>query len=216
LLITKQGDKILTFLQEKTSTAAILGKLDGATANTIRDNAINEARQFDIANYYPFSWLERTTTLTTSATGSVDLPSDFNITHRPKDIRNATDDIFGQLNKELFNTCTGNKYYIDFNTSTNKWQIHTTADSTALTIIYCCIPATLTADADPDFIPDLMAIKYLAASRYWLTERNYGNYDRFNAMGQKRLDLMVTNDKQSNPQRLTRVSAANQGWNVGW
>jgi hypothetical protein len=206
---------MLTFLQEKTSTAAVLGKIDGSTANTIRDNSINEARQFDIANYYPFSWLERTSSLTTSATGSVDLPTDFNVTHRPKDVRDASDNIFDQINKELFDTYSGGKYvyYIDYNTSTDKWQIHTNANSTAITIIYYSIPTSLTGDADIDSIPDLLAIKYLAASKYWLTERNYGNYDRFAAMGQKRLDLMVTNDKQSSPQRLTRVSGANQGWN---
>jgi hypothetical protein len=208
---------MLTYLQEKNSVAAVLGKLDGNVANTIRDNAINEARQFDIANFYPFSWLERTTTLTTSATGSVDLPNDFNVTHTPEDIRKTgATTTYDQINKELFalKSAGDDVYYIDFNTSTNKWRINTTEFSTSITIIYYSIPATLTADADPDSIPDLMAIKYLAASKYWLTERNYGNYDRFNDMGQKRLNQMVTNDKQSSPRRLTKVSGANMGWNT--
>jgi hypothetical protein len=132
-------------------------------------------------------------------------------------VRKTGDDgNYDQINKELFalKSAGSEVYYIDFNTSTKLWQINTTEYSTSITIIYYSIPATLTGDADPDSIPDLMAIKYLAASRYWLTERNYGNYDRFNAMGQKRLDQMVTNDKQFNPQRLRRVSSANQGWNA--
>lgn len=194
----------------------MLGKIDGSTANTIRDNAINEARQFDIANAYPFSWLERTTTITTSATGSVDLPDNFNVTHKPKDIRKTgATTTYNQINKEIFalKNAGSEFYYIDFNTSTNKWQIHTTEFSTSITIIYYSIPTTLTGDADIDSIPDLIAIKYLAASRYWLTERNYGNYDRFNAMGQKQLDLMTTNDKKSTPTRLARVNSSNLGYN---
>lgn len=207
----------MTYLNEKTAVDAVLGKTSGATANTIRDNAINEVRQFDIANAYPFSWLERTTTLTTSATGTVDLPADFNITHKLRDLRTtgATTN-YDLLNKELFalNGAGDEIFYIDWNTSTEKWQIHTTEFSTGITIVYYCIPTTLTADADIDPIPDLIVIKYLAAARFWLTERNYGNYDRFNDMGLQRLQLLINKDKKANPQRLRRISSANAGWNV--
>jgi hypothetical protein len=212
----------MTYLNEKNAVANVLGKTDGATANTIRDNAINEVRQFDIANAYPFSWLERTTTLTTSATGTVDLPANFNVTHKPKDVRevltNTNDDnVFKMVNKEIFdNYDAGDEvYYIDWNTSTEKWQIHTTEFSTGITIVYYCIPTTLTADADIDPIPDLTVIKYLAAARFWLTERNYGNYDRFNDMGMQRLQLLINKDKKANPQRLSRSTAygVSQGWN---
>lgn len=211
---------MLTFLQEKNSVAAVLGKIDGSTANTIRDNAINESRQFDIANYYPFSWLEMSTTITTSSTGKVDLPDNFNVTHKIKDVRKIgtgiqDDTPLFPINKELTdNYGVGDcKYYINYNTSTDKWQINTTEPSISITIIYYSIPTTLTADIDIDSVPDLLAIKYFAASKYWLTERNYGNYDRFNAMGQKRLDLMVTKDKQSNPERIRRINGADMGWN---
>lgn len=207
---------MLTYLQEKNAVANVLGKIDGSTANTVRDNAINEVRQFDIANAYPFSWMERTTTLTTSATGSVDLPSDFNVTHKPKDVRTtADDDNYSQINKELFalKGAGSEVYYIDYNTSTDKWQINTTEYSTSITIIYYSIPTLLTTDAQIDSIPDLVVIKYLAAARYWLTERNYGNYDRFNDMGMKRLDLLINKDKKANPQRIRQISGADQGWN---
>lgn len=207
---------MITYLQEKNAVANVLGKIDGATANTIRDNAINEVRQFDIANAYPFSWLERSTALTTSATGSVDLPSDFNITHRPKDIRTTGDDSpYNSINKELFARYGEGQefYHIDYNTSTNKWRINTTEFSTSITIVYYSIPATLTADIDIDSIPDLVVIKYLAAARYWLTERNYGNYDRFNDMGTQRLQAMINKDKKSLPTRAVRTSVFDVGWN---
>jgi hypothetical protein len=209
---------MLTYLQEKNSVSGVLGKTDGATANTIRDNAINEVRQFDIANAYPFSWLERTTTLTTSATGTVDLPTDFNVTHKLKDIRTTGDeDNYTLVNKEIYAKYgAGDEvYYIDWNTSTSKWQIHCTEFSTGITIIYYSIPTTLTADIDIDSIPDLITIKYLAAARYWLTERNYSNYDRFNDMGLQRLNLLINKDKKANPQRLSRSRAygVDQGWN---
>lgn len=205
----------MTYLNLKNAVANVLGKIDGNTANTIRDNAINEVRQFDIANAYPFSWLERIDTPTTSATGSVDLNSDFNVTHKPKDVRDADNNIFVQINKELFDTYDGGKYvyYIDWNTSTELWQINTNANSTALTIIYYAIPETLTADADVDSIPDLTVIKYLAAARFWLTERNYGNFDRFNDLGTQRLQMLINKDKKANPQRLTMISGSDQGWN---
>jgi hypothetical protein len=207
---------MITYLAEKNSVAAVLGKLDGATANTIRDDSINEVRQFDIANAHPFSWLERTTTLTTSATGSVDLPDDFNVTHKPKDVRTTGEDTnYDIINKETFarKSAGDDVYYIDYNTSTDKWQINTSEASTGLTIIYYSIPTTLTTDAAIDSIPDLTVIKYLAAARYWLTERNYGNHDRFNDLGQKRLQFLIDRDKKANPQRLRRVSSADQGWN---
>ena len=214
---------MITYLAEKNAVANLLGKTDGATANTIRDNAINEVRQFDIANAYPFSWLERSTDVTTSATGSVDLPDNFNVTHKPKDVRKVgadkTDDnIFDQVNRELFDEYSSGsyKYYIDYNTATDKWQIHTTENSTDITIIYYSIPTTLTADADIDSIPDLIVIKYLAAARYWLKERNFGNHDRFNDLGLNRIRLLINKDKKANPTRLKRGSiySVDMGWNV--
>jgi hypothetical protein len=208
---------MITFLAEKNAVANVLGKIDGATANTIRDNAINEVRQFDIANAFPFSWLERTTTLTTSSLGVVDLPADFNVTHKPKDVRETgTDTPFEMVNKELYARygAGDDVYYIDFNTSTNRWRINTTEISTGLTIVYYTIPTSLTADADIDSIPDLTVIKYLAASRYWLTERNYGNFDRFNDLGNQRLQFLINKDKKSVPTRPTRINSADMGWNT--
>lgn len=211
---------MLTYLDEKNAVAATLGKTDGATPNTIRDNAINEVRQFDIANAYSFSWLEQSTTLTTSATGKVDLPTDFNITHKMRDVRKIgtgiqDDELLLPINKELTDNygAGDNKYYVDYNTSTDKWQINTTESSISITIIYYSIPTTLTTDTQVDSIPDLTVIKYLAAARYWLTERNYGNYDRFNDMGLQRIKLLIDKDKKANPQRLRRISSADQGWN---
>lgn len=211
---------MLTYLDEKNAVAATLGKTDGATPNIIRDNAINEVRQFDIANAYSFSWLEQSTTLTTSATGKVDLPTDFNITHKMRDVRKIgtgiqDDELLLPINKELTDNygAGDNKYYVDYNTSTDKWQINTTESSISITIIYYSIPTTLTTDTQVDSIPDLTVIKYLAAARYWLTERNYGNYDRFNDMGLQRIKLLIDKDKKANPQRLRRISSADQGWN---
>lgn len=206
---------MLTFLQEKNQVAAVLGKIDGSTANTIRDNAINEVRQFDIANAYPFSWLEKSLSVTTAATGKVDLPADFNITHKIKFIIDGDETYYSQINKEVYHDygAGDHVYFIDYNTSTDRWQINCTEVSTALTGVYYYVPATLSSDATIDPIPDLTVIKYLAASRYWLTERNYGNYDRFNDLGNQRLQSLINKDKKANPTRLTRISSADLGYN---
>jgi hypothetical protein len=76
-----------TFLELKNIVANCLGRTDGGTADTLRDNAINNVIRFEIAEAYPFSWLERTTTVTTNASGQIDLPSDFNPAQKIKDAR---------------------------------------------------------------------------------------------------------------------------------
>ena len=204
-----------TYLQEKNATANVLGRTDGATANTIRDNAINDVRQNEIANAYPFSWLRKTTSITIIS-GIGDLPEDFNIAHTPKIVKDhSSQQIFSQVNVEAFDRASYG-YFIDWNTSTNRWQLNCTQDG-IFDIVYYCVPPTLTTDSTVDIIPDLKLIAYFAASTYWLSsERDETNSDRFAAKAEKRLKTLINIDKRSNPTRLTRsmTNTADMGWNI--
>jgi hypothetical protein len=212
-----------TYLDEKNATSNVLGRTDGGTSNLLRDNAINNVRQNEIANAYPFSWLRKTVTLTTDTDGQIDLPSDYNISHRPYDIRivnssTGDDNVFTQIDPLVYDSLLAQNYvyFIDRNTSTNLWQLNTHNPSTALKVIYYHTPVTLSADADIDIIPDLDVIAHLAAARYWLSsERDETNYERFKNLGEQKLQYMVKLDKRSNPLRPTRSSLhrVNLGFN---
>jgi len=210
-----------TFLQEKDAVANILGKTDGSSSAVIRDNAINNVRQNEIANFYPFSWLRKSANVTTDSSGQADLPADYNPNHACKDVRIVNS---GQGDDYIFTPCTveefdyfsadQHRYYIDYNTSTNLWRINTHGDTDTIRVIYYQIPTTLTSNTTVDIIPDLDVIALLAASRYWLSsERDETNHDRFKALGEARLNLLVNKDKKANPQRLTRHNSYNLGYN---
>lgn len=210
-----------TYLQEKDATANVLGNTDGGTPDTLRDNAINDVRQNEIANAYPFTWSEATTTVTT-VLGVADLPANYNINHSAKDIRFLTgvrggDYIYSEVPKENYNNYGSGDfvYFIDWNSSTSRWRLNA-PDNRALRVIYYAVPALLTLDADIDYIPDKDCIAFLAAARFYLaSDGDETNRDRFTLAGQKRLNQMIANDKKSRPLRATRSTAyrANMGWN---
>lgn len=210
-----------TYLQEKDATANVLGNTDGGTADTVRDNAINSVRRNEIANAYPFSWLEKVDATITTSSGTASLPADYNINHRPKDVRflnslPGDDYIYKEVPKELYRNYGSMDYvyYIDWDSSATRWRIHTPADTT-LQVTYYHVPALLTADADVDLIPDLDCVAFLAAARFFLaSDGDEANHDRFKALGQQRLDQLILNDKRARPQRLTRSSV--YGSNLGW
>ncbi len=211
-----------TFLNLKDAVSNVLGRTDGTTANTIRDNAINFVRQNEIANAYPFSWLEKPVDVTVSA-GSGDLPSDFNINHKLKDVRvvnsgNSNDDVFEEIDiTESDKYGNGDhKYWITWHSVSNRWEINVPYDCT-LRIIYYQIPATLSSDATYDIVPDLDTVTFLSAARYWLSsERDEQNHDRFKMLGQKALDDLIIRDKRRSI-RSSRSSmwSSNMGFNVG-
>lgn len=215
-----------TYLQIKNATANTLGKSDGGTANTIRDNHINDVIRYEIADAYPFTWLRKTnSSISIDSSGQADLPSDFNPTHELYDMRkvftgSGGDNIFTAVPKESFDRYGGGtfRYYIDYNTSTNLYRLNTTETSITVSITYYHRPAAMTADADVSVIPDQDLIAFLAAARYWLSsERDETNHDRFKALGNQRLQQLILNDKKANPLRPKRGAAwgANLGWNQG-
>ena len=211
----------MTFLEEKNAVANVSGKTDGTTPNVVRDNAINNVRRSEIANAYPFSWLESAPTIVAiDANGQADLPADYNIIHKPKDVRVVGVHTLNQKNKELFedSSFTNNyDYFLDWNSSTSLWRINTDQVSLNIQIIYYKIPATLTTDNEVDIIPDLDVITYLGAARFWLsTERDETNYDRFKSLGTARIKELINIDKKANPQRVRRSSmyGSNMGFNT--
>lgn len=213
-----------TYLQLKNATANVLGNTDGGTPDTVRDNAINDVRQNEIANAYPFSWTEKVDATIAISSGSASLPADYNINHSPKDVRYLTgvrggDLVYMQVPKELYNNYgpQDNVYYIDWNSSANRWRINAPSDRT-LQVTYYAIPPLLTDDSDVDHIPDRDCVAFLSAARFFLaTDGDETNHDRFRVLGNNRLEQMILNDKRARPQRLTRSSvyAANMGWNHG-
>lgn len=207
-----------TYLNLKDSVSNVLGRTDGSTANTIRDNAINFVRQNEIANAYPFSWLETIIDVTTSG-GTGDLPTDFNINHRPKDVRIvASNTEYDYVDiTESYNYGAGDHvYWITWHAVNNRWEINT-PDNVTVRVIYYKVPATLSTDGTYDIVPDLDTVTYLAAARFWLSsERDEENHDRFKMLGQKSLDNLIINDKKRKLRR-TRSSmwGSDMGFNVG-
>lgn len=211
-----------TFLQLKNQTANALGKDDGGTANTIRDNHINDVIRNEIADAYPFSWLRKTNSaISLNSSGQADLPSDYNPNHklllRKVYAGAGGDQVFTAVDAEYFdNFFAGSyRYFIDYNTSTDLYRLNTTETSVTVEIIYYHKPAIMTDDTDICVVPDADLVAYLAAARYWLSYLgDETNHDRFKALGNQRLQQLVLNDKKSNPQRLKR----GQGWgyNLGW
>lgn len=204
-----------TFLQLKNQVANRSGRTDGGTANTIRDNAINDVVRFTIADAYPFSWLRVTTTVATDATGDADLPATYNPTHKLVQgyVRVAgsgtfDDRLFSEVPLEMFDRvdATGHyRYYIDYNSSTDLFRIRSSEPSTTITITYLRKPAIMTADADICIVPDSECVSLLASAKVWLAkERDETNHDRDNALGQQRLNQMIINDKKANPLRVIR------------
>lgn len=205
----------LTYLQIKNAVANRSGRTDGATANTIRDNAINNVIRDHIASAHPFSWLRRQTTIALDSSGQGDLPADFNPNHKlqPGFVYIAQSGVgndlyLEEINREgfdLVNQATSYKYYIDYNTSTNRYRLNTTEPSQTATVIYYHIPAALSDDADTCIVPDPMTVVYLASAIVWLSkERDETNHDRDNALGIQRLQQMILNDKRANPARPKR------------
>lgn len=215
-----------TFLQLKNIVANRSGRTDGGTANTIRDNAINNVIRDHIANAHPFSWLKRSTTVATDSSGEADLPADFNPNHKLQpgyvyisDGAAGGDIILTEVNQETFDDFNqgGNyKFCIDYNTSTDLYRIKSSEPSTTLTLIYYHIPAELSADADVCIVPDPMCVGYLASGIVWLAkERDEANHDRDTQLGIQRLNQLILNDKRATPTRLRRGSiyTADLGFN---
>ena len=203
-----------TYLNLKDSVSNVLGRTDGSTAVAIRDNSINFVRQNEIANHYPFSFLEKQTTLTVTSEVA-DLPADFNINHDPKDVREVGVGEFNKIEVEDSEKYgSGDRvYWIDWNSSTERWRMNTLYDC-SLRVIYYQVPATLTADATYDIIPDLDVVTFLAASRYWLSsERDEDNHDRFKLLGQKALDRLVVTDKRK---KIRKTRSVMNGVNMGF
>jgi hypothetical protein len=212
-----------TFLQLKNATANQLGKSDGGTANTIRDNHINDVVRNEIADAYPFSWARVSTTLSIDTAGQSDLPADYNPSHKMYDARVVTsgygnDTIYYEVQREVFDSIGATNYFfIDYNTSTNRYRVNARATSVTLTIVYYAKPTAMTADTDVCIVPDQDVIAFLAAARYWLSsERDETNHDRFQALGNQKLQQLITNDKKANPRRSSRGSmyGSNLGWNT--
>jgi hypothetical protein len=134
-------------------------------------------------------------------------------------VEDANKNRYYLVDKELWTGYADSSYiyFIDYNTSTNRWQINTKED-VALSIIYYHIPATLTADAAIDVVPDMKLVKYFVAAEYWLSsERDETNHDRFQVLADRRLQEMISSDKKTRPQRLRRgaLYTCNLGFNEG-
>lgn len=198
----------VTYLELKTAVANRSGRNDGATANTIRDNAINNVIRFTIANAAKFSWLETETTLALDSNGEADLPANFNPTHGVKSIIYG-DTPFTEINQEDFQDyeAGGNVYYVDYNTSTNRYRVVSTQKDISVDCVYWYVPAALSSDSDTTVVPDPWAIIYLASAWVWLArERDEANHDRDQGLGIMALNKMKLMDKRANPTRSARGS----------
>jgi hypothetical protein len=199
-----------TYAILKRKLANQLGRTDNATANTIRDNSLNDAYN-QICNDNKFSWLIKKTTITV-ASGVANLPSDYNPQYglfaAYSQTGTANDKSYERVDvRELDNFSSSDRvYYISYNSTTNYYVFNGNNDET-VTIYYYYIPAELSADADVCVVPDDSAVVYLATAKWWLAkERDEANYDRFYGKYAERLLKMMSNDKTNNTYRRLLAS----------
>ncbi|MBA2706146.1 MAG: hypothetical protein H0U60_20110 [Blastocatellia bacterium] len=212
-----------TYLQLKSQVANRSGRIDGGTANTIRDNAINDVIRFTIADSHPFSWLKATATVVLVA-GVADMPTNYNPTHKlqPGFVRIArastNDDIpLTETTVDMFDRYAAGDYRYYIRWSSYRFEIVSTEQSNTLTVTYYIIPTALSADGDTSIIPDSECVTLLASAKVWLAkERDETNHDRDNALGLQRLGQMIINDKRANPLRPIRSNLynVNLGYNI--
>lgn len=203
-----------TYTTLKRMVANHLGKTDHTTANTIRDNAINDAYT-QICQEYPFSWLLIPGTDLTLSSNEADLASDYNpsfgIHHAYTESSGTADDhVYVRVAiKDWDNYASGGSstatdyvYYIEYDSTNDVYVFHSNQSSGTVKYFYFKVPSELSNGTDVCVVPDPTAVVYLAVAKWWLaTERNEEMYQMFYKMYQERLMRMIKNDQMKNTMR---------------
>jgi len=195
----------------------LIGQPQG-TINAFNIRNINNAIR-DIINKYPFSWNLKTADLTL-ASGTADLPADFNPKWGLIDARITSS---GQLNDSQFTqvsiydrdnySADEYVYWLTVDVTSNKTVFNTITDSGTVTIYYNFIPADMSVAADVCVVPDIEAVSYLAASKNWIgSERDVELKREYETNAKQLIDALYFRDLQSGPaDRLTSLAEYNLG-----
>jgi hypothetical protein len=169
----------MIYSQIQTRYQYLIGE-NSTTPDAIGKSHINYSIK-DICNAFPFSWDLTTTDLTLTA-GVATLPANYNSKWGIYDARliNATvddDNIFTLISiadRDKYND-TDYVYWLTTNSTTGRQEFNTPLQTGTVTIYYYFVPADLTADDNVCIVPDVEAVAYLAASKYWLSDDNDTN-----------------------------------------
>jgi len=197
----------MTYATLKRLVANTIGRTDNTTANTIRDNAINDAIT-QIVNEYKFSWLMKKGT-GTIASNEMDLASDYNASHGLETVYSpatgeGNDDIYvavGMQEKDNYSS-SDYIYWLTWDSTSEVHVLNSNQSADAIEYYYYFTPAELSADTDVCIVPDPQAVVYLAVSKWWLgKERDEDNSDRFYTKYEARMQKMIQNDQKNNTKR---------------
>jgi hypothetical protein len=165
------------------------------------NNAVN-----DILNRYPFSWNLKTTDLTL-ASGTADMPSDWN----PKwGINDARIEVYGEGGDSQFTEISIHNrdsygsddyvYWLTVDVTNNKTIFNTHTQSGTVTIYYNFVPTDMSTGTDVCVVPDTEAVAYLAASKNWIgAERDTELKREYEQMAKQYIDALYFRDLQSGP-----------------
>lgn len=173
-----------TWLDLKTFVAGQLGADNGATATSLRDKRINEARR-EFYSHRRWSFLNKSATLTFTARVAP-LPADFNKKFAPLDVYKYVGTVKYQFSRVSFadvDYYSSEEYVYAIDPVNDQVKINTT-DAT-LTIDYTYLPADKSTsdssdDSDVEPAPDITPIGLLGIAKWWLSsERGTGKYQLF-------------------------------------
>jgi hypothetical protein len=198
-----------TYATLKQMLANRLGKTNDATAETLRDNAINDACR-QIYHDGRFSWLLKKNAALAVSSGVANLPADFSEDLGFESVfeptsGQANDKVYlrvSPLDSDLYSTADY-VYWVTWDATNKVFVLNTNqTGSQTLTIWYYAQPAAMSGSSDTTPIPDAWAVVDLATAIWWLaSERDEDNYDRFYAKYLERLEKMKANDRVYNSGR---------------
>lgn len=205
-----------TYLEYKTVAANVLGRLDSASDQSLRDNWVNNAVRYRIASAFPFSFLRKTVSI--AFTGNVaTLPSDYIFTHGIYALKNPSGALFGEYDRMSNRSLTESTNSYEISDDGTDYLVTVSGDSDlTFTLTYYALPEVMTENTDRGVIPDAMCVGYLAAADYWMSRLDETNHDRYLQKGLTLLNQMIANDQRRSP-RLNRGSVWNRdlGYNGG-
>ena len=195
----------------------------GDTGNELRNELILSSRR-EIFDRYNFSWLLKPTTLTLSS-NLASLPSDYNPIHLLRDVRvvnaSSNDDyVYQQVrpeDRDSFTTGSSSDFtfYIEREPTSGCYQMIANQLDTTVDIKYYHQPTDLSADTDIETIPNYEAVSYKAAAKLWLAkERDETNHDRFDAIGERKIQEMIVRDRIANP--MPKINTITDVYNLGY
>ena len=206
-----------TYATIKQRVQDLIGQPSGTiSAFNVRNinNAVN-----DILNRYPFSWNLKTSDLTL-ATGTADMPSDWNPKWGLNDARivaSGTDNdnaftLISIYDRDKYSS-DDYVYWLTVDVANNKTIFNTHTQSGTVTIYYNFVPADMSSDSDVCVVPDTEAVSYLAASKNWIgSERDVELKREYEQMAKQYVDALYFRDLQNSAEHsLTSLAEYNLG-----